>query len=141
MTVDVFGVPRFLGVSTGCGIAGRSAPVTRTSVRSVTTSDKAIGPDPTPQPDASSGRTEQDGLEQDDGIREVALPLITSIQEAVYWPGEGYGCANDYETIQQACAAARRSIAMGYGKAGKNPIRVIVTTTQIIEITGASHKG
>lgn len=27
MTVDVFGFPRFMGVSTGCGIAERSAPV------------------------------------------------------------------------------------------------------------------
>lgn len=69
------------------------------------------------------------------GLKEVTIPPVTEIMEAIYWPGEGYGGGTRCATMDAAREHVRRSIAMGYGKAGKNPVRIIVTTRQVIEFT------
>lgn len=75
--------------------------------------------------------------------RAETAPLVLSesqwketIKEAVYWSGEGYGIPSKYETREQAEAAARRSMMLGYERPdGKSRVHIIETRIRIIEVS------
>lgn len=62
-------------------------------------------------------------------------PARTSIKEAVYWPGEGYGGANLCENLEHAKQQARETLKAGYGRNGKSVVHIIETTTRIVEVS------
>ena len=57
--------------------------------------------------------------------------LNTTIQVAVYWPGEGYGGADSVPTMAAARLKADELRRLGYGVPGKNPIHIIETTRKV----------
>jgi hypothetical protein len=63
-------------------------------------------------------------------------PWVQTITEAVYWANEGYGGASRYETREEARAAARRTMMLGYGRRkDKSRVHIIETRRRVIEVS------
>lgn len=75
--------------------------------------------------------------------RAETAPLVVTegewtetITEAVYWPGEGYGCGTRHQTRQDAEAAARSALMLGYGRRhDRNRVHIIEIRKRIIEVS------
>lgn len=75
--------------------------------------------------------------------RAATAPLIlterepkTTIKEAVWWPGDGYGGATPCRTLDEAKERARETLKLGYGQnPKKNVVHIVETTTRIIEVS------
>lgn len=68
-------------------------------------------------------------------LKETKLSPHSDITVAVYWPGEGYGGGEVCKSMEEARNQVDVLRKLGYGKTGKHPIRVVMTTREIIEFT------
>lgn len=59
----------------------------------------------------------------------------TTIKEAVYWPGEGYGGSTSCMSMDEAKQRARETLKGGYGRNGKSVVHIIETTTRVVEVS------
>src|SRR5690242_341267 len=68
-------------------------------------------------------------------LKETKLAPHSDISCAVYWPGEGYGGASWCHSMDEARDKVAELEKLNFGDPKKHPIRIIITTREIIEFT------